>query len=169
MRYFSSLLDLMVTDERRGGSMLGTVQYRAPVGEQGTYVEAMAGNARSDRDLANTPVRSEQRGTNATLALGHPVQRDLHGYTYVFGAIEHANATSRLGAQEPRSRATVARLYGVRGHTNEAGHLMQTSVVLSAGTRANTPVGQSDDGRKHFGHLRGGLGLSGPWSTGENQ
>lgn len=153
-------------DPHRGNSLYGNLFYRTQVGDRGDYLEAIAGNARAERDLSNTPGRSEIRGFNASLAWGHPFLRDLHAFGYLIGAIEHTDSTAKLGDDDPRSEATAARLYYVRGKTGDAGSLIQYSMTLSAGRRPSTPSGEVDDGESRFTHLRGGLGLSGPWTLG---
>lgn len=155
-------------DRGEGHSWLARVHYRTPRGDDGDYLELIAGNGRSDRDPGGLAQNTELRGTNATFAWGYPLQRDLHGFSYVIGALDHARARMKIGAVTPRSEATAARLYLVNGDTSSDGRLLQYTVELSAGTRPATPAGQVDDGRSRFVHARAGLGASGHWSLGRS-
>jgi hemolysin activation/secretion protein len=155
-------------DRSDGHSWLARLHYRTPRGNGGDYLELIAGNGRSDRDPGGLAQSSELRGTNLTVAWGYPVQRDLHGFSYVIGALDHARARMNIGAATPRSETTAARLYLVNGDTTSDGHLHQYTLELSAGTRPATPAGQADDGRSRFVHLRAGLGTSGNWSLGRS-
>ena len=162
-------LQAMGTRDRSDGhSWLGRIHYRTPRGDDGDYLELIAGNGRSDRDPGGLAQRSELRGTNATLAWGYPVQRDLHGFGYVIGALDHARARMKIGAATPRSEATAARLYLVNGDTASDGHLQQYTIELSTGARPATPAGQADDGRSRFVHARAGLGTSANWTLGRS-
>lgn len=159
----------MVTRDRSDGhSWLGRLHYRTPRGDDGDYLEFIAGNGRSDRDPGGLAQSTELRGTNLTAAWGYPVERDLHGFSYVIGALDFARARMKLGDATPRSEATAARFYLVNGDTSSSGRLLQYTVELSAGVRPSTPVGQADDGRSHFVHARAGLGTSGHWSLGRS-
>lgn len=161
-------LNATITREpNSGASLLGSVSYRAPVGDAGDYMEVLAGNARSERGLSNTLERSELRGRHASLAWGRPYQRDLHSYSYWITALEHADATARQGETRPHSQATALRLYWVHGNTSAEQHLAQYGVTLSAGQRPGDPGNNDPDGVRRFGHVRGGLGWSGPWRLGD--
>jgi hemolysin activation/secretion protein len=155
-------------DRSEGHSWLARLHYRAPRGDDGDYLELIAGNGRSDRDPGGLAQRSELRGTHLTMAWGYPVHRDLHAFSYVIGALDHARARLDIGAATPRSEATAARLYLVNGDTASDGHLRQYTLELSAGTRPATPAGQAEDGRSRFMHLRAGLGTSGNWTLGRS-
>ena len=161
-------LQAMATREAQGGSaLLGNMFYRKPLGSDGDYVEAILGNGRSSRGLSNTPERLELRGANAIVAWGRPLARSLHHHRYLIGALEHTEARMRQGVNEPRSAATVARLYWVEGRNETTGRLAQINWVASVGRRPDSRAGQADDGAKHFAHMRAGLGMAGPWSAGE--
>ncbi len=155
-------------DRSEGHSWLSRVHYRTPRGANGDYLELIAGNGRSDRDPGGLAQNSELRGTNATLAWGYPLHRDLHGFSYVIGALDHARARMNFGNATPRSEATAARVYLVNGDTASDGHLQQYIIELSAGGRPATPAGQADDGRSRFMHVRAGLGTSGNWTLGRS-
>jgi hemolysin activation/secretion protein len=161
------LVGVLTQEPQRGNSAFGSLTYRTPVGLGGHYVEAIAGNGRSVRDLSSLPVRSELRGLNLSLAWGHPLARDLHGHTHLIAALEHANATQRWAAHAPESQATALRVYWVKGHADASGRLQQTSMALSAGQRPATPAGAAVDGERRFVHARAGYGLSGPWTLGD--
>lgn len=161
------LVGVVTAEPSRGNSAFGSLTYRVPVGLGGNYLEAMAGNGRSVRDLSSIPARSDLRGLNLSLAWGHPLARDLHGHTHFVAALEHANATQRWAGQAPESEATAIRVYWVKAHTNENSRLRQTSLVLSAGQRPSTPAGAAPDGERHFAHVRAAYGLSGPWTLGD--
>ncbi|MDP3519165.1 MAG: ShlB/FhaC/HecB family hemolysin secretion/activation protein [Hydrogenophaga sp.] len=152
-------------DPQDGESLLGGIHHRAPVGDEGAYVELLAGNARAERGLSNTLDRSELRGRNVSLAWGHPFQRDLHSHGYWIAALDHADSTARLGERQPRSQATAARLYLLQGRTGGDERLLQYALTLSAGARPSAAV---LDGERHFQHLRAGLGLAGPWRLGSS-
>lgn len=162
-------LQAMGTRDRSDGhSWLARVHYRTPRGDDGDYLELIAGNGRSDRDPGGLAQNSELLGTSATLAWGYPLQRDLHGFSYVIGALDHARARMKIGAATPRSEATTARVYLVRGDTASDGRLLQYTLELSAGRRPATRPGQIDDGRSRFTHARAGLGTSGHWTLGRS-
>lgn len=161
------LVGVLTHEPSRGNSAFGNVAYRAPIGVSGNYLEAIAGNGRSVRDLTNIPARSDLRGLNLSLAWGHPLARDLHGHTHLIAALEHADATQRWAGQSPESKATAVRAYWVDAHANEESRLRQTSVVLSVGQRPATRAGAPADGERQFAHVRAGYGLSGPWTLGD--
>lgn len=161
------LAGVLTHEPSRGNSAFGNLTYRTPVGLDGNYLEAIAGNGRSVRDLSNIPARSDLRGLNLSLAWGLPLARDLHGHTHLIAALEHANATQRWAGQAPESEATAVRAYWVNANTNDSSRLRQTSVVLSAGQRPSTPAGAALDGERHFAHVRAAHGLSGPWTLGD--
>lgn len=161
------LVGVLTHEPSRGNSAFGNLTYRVPVGIGGNYLEAIAGNGRSVRDLSNVPARSDLRGLNLSLAWGHPLTRDLHGHTHLIAALEHANASQRWAGQAPESEATVVRAYWVNAHTNDRSQLRQTSVVLSVGQRPATKAGAATDGERQFAHVRAGYGLSGPWMLGD--
>lgn len=159
-------LNALVTRETdHGQSAVGNLFYRRPVGTNGSYVEGILGNAVANRGLSNTPERTELKGFMASLAWGFPVQRDLHRSAYVIGALEHSDSTARLGVNEPKSKATAVRLYMVRSEIAPSGQLRQYSLAYSMGKRPTTGNGQVDDGDERFAHLRGGFGLSGPFTA----
>jgi hemolysin activation/secretion protein len=151
---------LATTDRGSGHSWLGRINYRTPGGGDGDYLELIAGNGRSDRDPGGLAQSTEIRGTHLTLAWGYPYQRDLHSYRYAIGVLDHASARFQPGTGSVRSEATAARFYLVNGHTDGDGRLLQYAVELSTGARSSTPAGQPADGRRHFSHLRAGLGAS---------
>lgn len=165
-------LAMVTRDPDHGTAVLGTGAYRAPVNDDGRYVEALVGNARINRGLADSTDRTESRGFNASLALGQAWRRDLHGFDHWVGALEHADAKGRTDGSEPRSRATLLRGYLVHSRTHADGMLTQGSLALSAGRRGALSIGADGrpiaDGDRFVRHLRGGLGLSGPWTLGEH-
>jgi hemolysin activation/secretion protein len=161
------LVGVVTHEPSRGHSVFGNLTYRVPVGLGGNYLEAIAGNGRSVRDLSGVPSRSDLRGLNLSLAWGLPLARDLHGHTHLIAALEHANASQRWAGQTPQSEATAVRLYWVNAHTNASSRLRQTSVAFSAGQRPSTKMGASVDGERHFAHFRAAYGLSGPWTLGD--
>ncbi|MFP8777311.1 ShlB/FhaC/HecB family hemolysin secretion/activation protein [Hydrogenophaga sp. RWCD_12] len=159
----------MVTRDRSDGhSWLARFHYRTPRGDDGDYLEIIGGNGRSDRDPGGLALSTELRGTNVTAAWGYPVQRDLHAFSYVIGALDFSRARMKVGDATPRSEATAARVYLVNGDTASDGRLLQYTVELSAGVRPSTPTGQADDGRSRFVHARAGLGTSGHWTLGRS-
>jgi hemolysin activation/secretion protein len=161
------LVGVLTQEPSRGNSAFGNLTYRTPMGVNGNYLEAIAGNGRSVRDLSNVPARSDLRGLNLSVAWGHPLAQDLHGHTHLIAALEHANATQRWADQAPESEATAVRAYWVNAHTNESSRLRQTSVVLSVGQRPATKAGAATDGERQFAHVRAGYGLSGLWTLGD--
>jgi len=158
------LVGVVAHEPSRGNSAFGNLTYRVPVGLDGSYLEAIAGNGRSVRDLSNVPARSDLRGLNLSLAWGYPLARDLHGHTHVIATLDHADASQRWAGQAPKSEATAARLYWVSSQVNEASQLRQASVVLTVGQRPGTKAGASSDGKRQFAHLRAGYGISSPWT-----
>jgi hemolysin activation/secretion protein len=139
-------------------SLAGELFYRGPVGEAGTYVEAFGGNVYSQRQFAELKTRSEQRGVNAALAVGHPIVRDLHNFLYVIGEYTYTDAQSRLDGSDIDSTAQVARLYLVQGHTRADGDLVQWSLQLAYGARPDRSATETPDGDKRFTYARAGFG-----------
>jgi hemolysin activation/secretion protein len=162
-------LNVMTTREPHAArSVTGSVFYRTSWGRGGNYAEVNLGNSRSERNLGSLPLNAETHGVNSSIALGHPVRRNLHEYVYVLGVLDHAYAKSRLGLDEPRSEATALRAYLVGGESRPSGNFRQGWITLSAGQRPTTQAGYADDGKQHFWHLRAGAGVSGPWKLGDS-
>jgi hemolysin activation/secretion protein len=139
-------------------ALAGELFYRGPVGEAGTYVEVFGGNVYSQRQFAELQTRSEQRGVNAALAVGHPIVRDLHNFMYVIGEYTYTDAQSRLDGSDIDSTAQVARLYLVQGHTRADGDLVQWSLQLAYGARPDRSATEPPDGDKRFTYARAGFG-----------
>lgn len=101
---FVRLQALATRDQDIGHSNLGRVHYRTPRGDHGDYLEVIAGNGRSDRDPGGLAQRTELRGTNATVAWGYPFQRNLQGFGYLIGALDHSRARMQIGDAAPAAR-----------------------------------------------------------------
>lgn len=148
-----------------GHSLSGWGSYRVPVSDEGRYIEVVVGNGRSEREPGIAPDRSLMRGHQLSLAFGSALRRDLHGHAYAIAVFEHADAATRIGASEPRSRASSLRLHLVQGRTDADGRLDQLALTFSTGVRPSPPAGQAPDGDAHYAHLRAAYGVSGPWSS----
>jgi hemolysin activation/secretion protein len=162
------LTALATQEPARGQVVLGQLQYRAPVGSAGSYLELEGGNLRATRGLGGTPDRSELHGNHAALAWGHPVVREMGQHAYLLGALEHTRATTNGSTGFARSEATALRAYWIHGRVGADGHLTEWHSTLSMGQRPQQPAGTFEDGERRFQHLRFGAGASGPWQWGQS-
>lgn len=146
-------------------SAAGTVYYRTPVGGRGAYAEVFGGNAVARREFGGFSSDLKFEGVNAAAVLGYPVHRDIHGYDYILGEVEHGRAESRLGASESASEATALRLYWLRGRNFDHGGLVRFGLIGSVGVRPKAPADVAPDGDREFTHARGEFSLVTPIST----
>lgn len=156
------LLGQATIDRGDDWSVSGLAYYRAPIGSNGTYIEALGGNTVARRDFANITGDSRLTGWNAAFVVGHPIQRDLTDFTYLLAEYEFVDARSRFLGQRLQSSAHAIRLRALKGADYSDGSLYRAAITFSGGTRPETPVGRLPDGAKTFGHVRSEIGLSVP-------
>jgi hemolysin activation/secretion protein len=156
------LLGQVTLDRGDDWSTSGLAYYRAPIGSNGTYIEAMGGNTVARRDFANITGDSRLTGWNAAFVIGHPVQRSMTDFTYLLAEYEFVDARSRFLGQKLQSSAHAIRLRALKGADYSDGSLYRAAITFSGGTRPETPTGNLPDGAKTFGHVRSEIGLSVP-------
>jgi hemolysin activation/secretion protein len=156
------LLGQATLDRGDDWSISGLAYYRAPVGSDGTYIEAMGGNTVARRDFANITGDSRLNGWNAAFVIGHPVERSLTDFTYLLAEYEFVDARSRFLGQKLQSSAHAIRLRALKGADYADGSLYRAAITFSGGTRPETPARNLPDGAKSFGHVRSEIGLSVP-------
>ncbi len=154
------LVGVGVREPRESYAFTGLLQYRVPVGTNGTYLELVGGTAFSERNFRQVTTDSEQRGVNLGIALAHPIIRDIHNFTYLLGEYEYLDARSEFGISETDSTAHAARLHLISGHFLQNGSLIEGSATLTVGGRPETAQGQAIDGSKTFAHFRSSIGTS---------
>ncbi len=156
------LLGQATLDRGDDWSASGLAYYRAPVGSDGSYLEAVGGNTAARRDFANITGDSVFNGWNAAMVVGHPVRRSLTHFTYLLAEYEFIDASSRFLAQQLQSTTHSIRLRALTGADMSDHSMYRISVTLSGGTRPDTPVGALPDGAQSFVHVRAEAGVSLP-------
>lgn len=140
----------------------GQVLFRAPVGSSGTYFEAFGGTALSERDFQSFNLRSEQRGTQVGIAIGHPFYRQAGGYGFVVGEYEFLEGRSSTGSSRFRSSVHVVRAHLLAGRFSKHGVVLEASLGLTGGVREDPVPKTYADGKKTFAHVRAEVGLAVP-------
>lgn len=156
------LLGQATLDRGDDWSASGLAYYRAPVGSNGTYIEALGGNTVARRDFANVTGDSVFNGWNAALVVGHPVHRSLTHFTYLLAEYEFTDASSRFLAQRLESTTHSIRLRALTGADLADHSMYRLSLTLSGGRRPDTRAGALPDGAERFVHVRAEAGLSFP-------
>lgn len=156
------LLGQATLDRGDDWSFSGMAYYRAPVGSNGTYIEALGGNTVARRDFANITGDSRLTGWNAAFVVGHPIHRSMTDFTYLLAEYEYVDARSRFLGQKLQSSAHAIRLRALTGTDLSNGSLFRAALTISGGKRPDTEIGKLPDGAKTFAHVRSEIGLAVP-------
>lgn len=127
------LLGQATLDRGDDWSFSGMAYYRAPVGPDGSYVEAFGGNTVARRDFANITQDSRLTGWNAALVFGHPIHRNMTEFTYLLAEYEYVDARSRFLGRKLQSSAHAIRLRVIKGIDQPDGSLFRAAMTLSGG------------------------------------
>lgn len=141
-------------------AVYGGLQYRAPIGSQGWYAEGSIGKGFT-RNLfisANqSPQELFQRTLNASVVLGYPLMRDVHGFAVWLSEVGHTRLdNSIVGLDDTRTR--FLRQFFVYSNHADDGSSFHASLALTGGSAdrqfyLNQAI--SDSG---FFHARLGIG-----------
>lgn len=156
------LLGQATLDRGDDWSFSGMAYYRAPIGSNGTYIEALGGNTVARRDFANITGDSRLTGWNAAFVVGHPIHRSMTDFTYLLAEYEFVDARSRFLGQKLQSSAHAIRLRTLKGTDLPDGSLFRAALTVSGGKRPDTDMGRLPDGAKTFAHIRSEIGLAVP-------
>lgn len=159
------LLGQATLDHGQDWSASGLAYYRSPVGGNGTYIEALAGNTVARREFETVSQDSRLTGWNAVLVAGHPVERTLTDFTYLLGEYEYTAATSRFLGARLSSSTHAFRLRALKGSDLPDSSVFRAALSVSVGGRPSTPIGRLDDGAKTFAHVRSEIGIAVPLDT----
>ena len=143
-------------------SLFGSVAYRAPVGANGSFVEAIAGNSYAARSASGSLEATDFRGLTIAGAVGRPFLRDVHDYGYglVEARYSRSDADSRTRTDE--GEVIVGALAAVFGRTFQNDGSMEATATLSLGARLDEDQPGEDGGDETFWHVRGNLSLVEP-------
>ncbi len=140
-------------------TLLGFGAYRAPVGEDGAFVEALVGNSYGESGGGGGFVATDFRGLTVAGAAGWPLLRNIAEYGYLIGEARFVDARSD-GVGIDEESATVAGVVSlVYGRVFESDGSGEISLSLTGGARVSGGPANGDDA---FWHLRANAALVQP-------
>lgn len=142
-------------------SLFGTVGYRLPVGGDGAFVEAIAGNSYAERSATGGFTASDLRGLTVAAAAGYPVIRDIHQFGYGLVEARYSQSNADTVGFTSDSAVVAGGLASAYGLVFDNDGSMDLTLTATVGARVDDDDG-ADEGDDAFWHLRLGAGLVEP-------